>query len=51
MLNKAQEISSQIVDWWKDFHMHPKLSFHPQTVALIEAVSRDLVGAEHVLPV
>jgi amidohydrolase len=27
MLNKTQEISSQIVEWRRDFHMHPELGF------------------------
>jgi amidohydrolase len=27
MLNKTQEISSQIIAWRRDFHMHPELGF------------------------
>ena len=27
MLNKARELSSQIVTWRRDFHMHPELGF------------------------
>jgi amidohydrolase len=33
MLNKAQEISSQIVDWRRDFHMHPELGFEEKRTA------------------
>jgi metal-dependent amidase/aminoacylase/carboxypeptidase family protein len=27
MLNKAQEISPQMIDWRRDFHMQPELGF------------------------
>jgi amidohydrolase len=37
MLNKAQELSPQIVTWRRDFHMHPELGFQETRTAGVVA--------------
>lgn len=37
MLNKAQELSSQMVTWRRDFHMHPELGFQETRTAGVVA--------------
>lgn len=33
MLNKAQKLASQLIDWRRDFHRHPELGFHEKRTA------------------
>jgi amidohydrolase len=37
MLNKAQDLSSQMVTWRRDFHMHPELGFQETRTAGVVA--------------
>jgi amidohydrolase len=43
MLNKAQEISSQIIAWRRDIHMHPELGFQEiRTAAKVAEIMEQL---------
>ena len=43
MLKKAQEISSQMIEWRRDIHMHPELGFEEtRTAAKIAKIMEQL---------
>jgi amidohydrolase len=46
MLRKAQAISDQLVNWRRDFHMHPELSFQEERTARVVAGELEGMGLE-----
>jgi amidohydrolase len=44
MLEKAKAIQNQMIDWWRDFHMHPELGFHETRTSAKVAETLEKLG-------